>query len=35
MGVKKLFLVDDDEIFRIAAEVLIKSEGLATEVVHL
>ncbi len=35
MGVKKLFLVDDDEIFRAAAEVLIKSNGLAEAIVHL
>lgn len=35
MGAKKLFLVDDDEIFRTAAEVLIKSLGLAEEVVPL
>ncbi|MEO0571174.1 MAG: response regulator [Bacteroidota bacterium] len=35
MGAKKLFLVDDDEIFRTAAEVLIKSLGLAKEVVQL
>ena len=35
MGAKKLFLVDDDDIFRTAAEVLITSLGLAEEVVHL
>ena len=35
MGAKKLFLVDDDDIFSIAAEVLIKSNGLADEVVPL
>ena len=35
MGAKKLFLVDDDEIFRAAAEVLIKSNGLVEEVVQL
>lgn len=35
MGAKKLFLVDDDEIFRVAAEVLIKSNGLADQVVQL
>ena len=35
MGAKKLFLVDDDDIFRIAAEVLITSNGLAEEVVQL
>ncbi|MEM8926631.1 MAG: response regulator [Bacteroidota bacterium] len=35
MGAKKLFLVDDDDIFRTAAEVLIKSQGLAEEVVQL
>jgi len=35
MGAKKLFLVDDDFIFRTAAEVLIKSSGLAQEVVQL
>ncbi len=35
MGAKKLFLVDDDEIFRTAAEVLIKALGLAEEVVSL
>jgi len=34
MGANKLFLVDDDEIFRVAAEVLIKTNGLAKEVVH-
>jgi len=34
MGANKLFLVDDDEIFRVAAEVLIKANGLAKEVVH-
>ncbi|SNY94939.1 response regulator [Flagellimonas pacifica] len=28
MEVNKVFLVDDDEIFRTAAEILIKSEGL-------
>ena len=30
-----MFLVDDDEIFRTAAEVLITSEGVASEVVQL
>ena len=35
MGAKKLFLVDDDDIFRVAAQVLIKSNGLAEEVIHL
>lgn len=35
MGAKKLFLVDDDFIFRTAAEVLIKSSHLAQEVVQL
>ncbi|UOY09012.1 response regulator [Muricauda sp. SCSIO 64092] len=35
MGAKKLFLVDDDEIFKIAAEVLIKTHKLADEVVQM
>ena len=35
MGAKKLFLVDDDVIFKIAAEVLIKTHKLADEVVQL
>ena len=35
MGAIKLFLVDDDEIFRLAAEVLIETNGLANEVVQL
>jgi CheY-like chemotaxis protein len=35
MGAKKLFLVDDDEIFRVAAEVLIQSNDLADKIVHL
>ena len=35
MGAKTLYLVDDDEIFRAAAEVLIKVHGLAENVVHL
>jgi len=35
MGARKLFLVDDDEIFRMAAEVLIKTNGLVEEVVQL
>ena len=30
-----MFLVDDDEIFRLAAEVLIETNGLANEVVQL
>ena len=34
MKAKKVFLVDDDFIFREAAEVLIKSSGLTEEVVH-
>jgi CheY-like chemotaxis protein len=34
MGAEKLFLVDDDIIFRTAAAVLIKSQGLASEVVQ-
>ncbi|BFP41273.1 response regulator [Flavobacteriaceae bacterium GF1] len=35
MGAKKLFLVDDDVIFKIAAEVLIKTHKLADEVVQM
>ena len=35
MGVKKLFLVDDDEIFSRVAEVLIQSKGVAEQVVHI
>lgn len=35
MGANKLFLVDDDEIFRLAAEVLIKSSDLTDEVIQL
>lgn len=35
MGASKLFLVDDDDIFRLAAEVLITSSGLANEVIQL
>ena len=35
MVANKLYLVDDDEIFRLAAEVLIKSIGLSDEVVPL
>ncbi|TAI47642.1 response regulator [Flagellimonas allohymeniacidonis] len=34
MKAKKVFLVDDDFIFREAAEVLIKSSGLTEEVHH-
>ena len=33
MGVKKLFLVDDDDIFRVASEVLVKYNNLAEEVI--
>ena len=35
MGAKKLFLVDDDDIFRLAADVLIKTYQVAEEVVQL
>jgi len=35
MGAKKLFLVDDDDIFRLAADVLIKTYQVADEVVQL
>lgn len=35
MGANKLFLVDDDYIFRAAADFLIKSSGLTEEVVQL
>ena len=35
MGAKKLFLVDDDHIFRLAADVLIKTYQVAEEVVQL
>ncbi|WP_420603592.1 response regulator [Flagellimonas sp.] len=34
MEVNKVFLVDDDDIFRTAAEILIKSEGLTSTVVQ-
>lgn len=35
MGANKLFLVDDDDIFRLAAEVLITSSDLTDEVIQL